>query len=59
MDEFVLPLSRKELAELTGLTPESVIRILSRFKSDQVIEIEGKVFRIIDKEKLQQISEYG
>lgn len=59
MDEFELPLSRKELAELTGLTPESVIRILSRFKNDQVIEIEGKVFRIIDKEKLQQISEYG
>jgi CRP/FNR family transcriptional regulator len=59
MDEFELPLSRKELAELTGLTSESVIRILSKFKSDQVIEIEGKVFKIINKEKLQQISEYG
>lgn len=59
MDEFELPLSRKELAELTGLTPESVIRILSKFKSDQVIEIEGKIFKIINKEKLQQISEYG
>lgn len=59
MDEFELPLSRKELAELTGLTPESVIRILSKFKSDQVIEIDGKVFKIINKEKLQQISDYG
>lgn len=58
-DEFELPLSRKELAELTGLTSESVIRILSKFKIDQVIEIEGKVFKIINKEKLQQISEYG
>lgn len=59
MDEFELPLSRKELAELTGLTPESVIRILSKFKSDKVIGIEGKIFTILDKEKLQQISEYG
>ena len=58
-DEFELPLSRKELAELTGLTSESVIRILSKFKSDQVIEIDGKIFKIINKEKLQQISEYG
>ncbi len=59
MDEFELPLSRKELAELTGLTPESVIRILSKFKNDRVIEIDGKVFKIINKKKLQQISEYG
>ena len=59
MDEFELPLSRKELAELTGLTPESVIRILSKFKSDNVIGIEGKTFKILDKDKLQQISEYG
>ena len=58
-DVFELPLSRKELAELTGLTSESVIRILSKFKNDQVIEIEGKIFKIINKEKLQQISEYG
>lgn len=58
-DVFELPLSRKELAELTGLTSESVIRILSKFKSDQVIEIDGKIFKIINKEKLQQISEYG
>lgn len=58
-DEFELPLSRKELAELTGLTSESVIRILSKFKLDKVIGIEGKIFKILDKEKLQQISEYG
>lgn len=56
---FTLNLSRKELAELTGLTAESVIRILSKFKSDKLIAIEGRKFTILDHEKLQQISEYG
>jgi CRP/FNR family transcriptional regulator len=57
--EFELNLTRKELAELTGLTPESVIRILSKFKADDLIKIEGKVISIKNMEKLKQISDYG
>jgi CRP-like cAMP-binding protein len=47
------------LAELTGLTPESVIRILSKFKNDKLIHMEGKMIHILDMAKLKQISDYG
>lgn len=57
--EFHLELSRKELAELAGLTPESVIRIISKFKTDGLLEEEGKIIRILNEEKLRQISNYG
>ena len=56
---FELNLTRKELAELTGLTPESVIRILSKFKNDKLIHVEGKMITILDMAKLKQISDYG
>jgi CRP/FNR family transcriptional regulator, polysaccharide utilization system transcription regulator len=57
--EFELNLSRKEIAELSGLSPESVIRIIKKFKEDKLISIEGKTFKILDIEKLSQISEKG
>ncbi len=57
--EFELNLTRKELAELTGLTPESVIRILSKFKADNLIQMKGKTIIINDLDKLKQISDYG
>jgi len=56
---FELQLTRKELGELTGMTTESVIRILSKFKNDKIIAIEGKTIRILDLETLQRISNYG
>lgn len=58
-DEIDLQLTRKELAELTGLTPESVIRILSKFKEERLIDINGKKIIILEREKLQHISDYG
>ncbi|MBN2730148.1 MAG: Crp/Fnr family transcriptional regulator [Bacteroidales bacterium] len=57
--EFDLPLSRKELADLTGLSQESVIRILKKFKDENLIEIEGKTYRINDGDKLNEISQHG
>jgi CRP/FNR family transcriptional regulator, polysaccharide utilization system transcription regulator len=58
-NEFDLLLSRKELAELTGLSTERVIRIIKKFKDDGLISMEGKTFRILDHEKLQKISNHG
>ncbi|HHW59725.1 MAG: Crp/Fnr family transcriptional regulator [Bacteroidales bacterium] len=58
-DSFDLPLSRKEIAELIGMTVENVIRILSEFKKDGIINIDGKSIDILDKKKLQMISEFG
>lgn len=57
--EFELNLSRRELAELMGMSTESVIRMLKKFKDDGTIEMEGKSLRIISYENLRKISEYG
>jgi len=57
--EFELPLSRKELAELTGLQPETVIRLLKQFSNDGLIKIDGKRLAILDFLSLHEISEKG
>lgn len=57
--EFELPLSRKELAELSGMSPETVIRILKKFSDDDLISTEGKTFSVLDYARLQRISETG
>lgn len=56
---FELPLNRKEIAEFIGKTTENVIRTLSEFRRDGIIKIFGKYIEIIDKEKLQQVSDFG
>ncbi len=57
--EFELPISRKEVAELINMTTENVIRILSEFRKDNVIDIDGKTIRILHPELLRKISESG
>lgn len=56
---FELDLSRSELAELTKMSTESVIRMLKKFKDENIISIEGKTFTVLNFEKLRSISEYG
>ncbi len=57
--EFELPLSRKDLAELSGMSAETVIRMLRKFHEEGLIFMEGKQFRIVDHNRLLQISETG
>lgn len=57
--KFELNLSRKELAELTGMSTESVIRMLKKFKDDGIISMDGKMVDISNTELLRKISEYG
>lgn len=57
--EFDLPLSRKDLAELSGMSPETVIRILKKFNEEGLINMEGKKFTVHNYERLQQISDKG
>ena len=58
-DSFNLPLSRADLAELTGMSTESVIRVMKDFKDDNLISLEGKDFGLLDVERLMTISELG
>lgn len=57
--EFELPISRKELAELTGLKPETVIRLLKQFTDEGIIQLNGKKLTIIENEMLKKISDKG
>jgi CRP/FNR family transcriptional regulator len=57
--EFELPLSRKELAELTGLKSETVIRLLKQFSDEGIIHLNGKKINIRDNQTLKKISEKG
>lgn len=56
---FDLPISRKEIAELIDMTTENVIRILSEFRKDKIIKINGKTIEIINPEMLRKICEVG
>ncbi len=56
---FELLLTRKELAELAGLSTESVIRLLKDFQNENLIEIKGKLFEIKDTEGLKKICRIG
>ena len=56
---FNLPLSRREIAEYTGMTTENVIRTMSEFRKDKIIRINGREIEIIDMESLNRISSFG
>lgn len=57
--QFNLAISRSDMADLTGLSSESVIRILKEFKDDGLISITGKEFEILDSDRLEKISQLG
>jgi CRP/FNR family transcriptional regulator len=52
-----LPFTRQEIAEMAGTTPETTIRVMSRFKGQGVIaSARGKTI-IVDEAKLKQFGE--
>lgn len=57
--KFELLLSRKELAELSGMSTESVIRTLKLFQDDGLIQTTGKTFEITDPDGLYKICQHG
>lgn len=57
--KFPLHLSRKDFAELSGMSIESIARILTKFKGDGLIEINSDSVEILNYEKLNLISQKG
>jgi CRP/FNR family transcriptional regulator len=53
-----LLLSREEIAGMVGTATESVIRLLSEFKKDGLIELDGKKIRIKNKKGLVRLSDF-
>jgi CRP/FNR family transcriptional regulator len=58
-DEFEMVLSRQELGEMTNMVKESVVRILREMEVSGVISTSSSIIKILDKEKLMEISEKG
>ena len=57
--KFELPISRKEVGELINMTIENVIRILSEFRKDGILKIDGKTIEILNMELLERLSKSG
>jgi CRP/FNR family transcriptional regulator, polysaccharide utilization system transcription regulator len=51
-----ISLTREELANIVGTATESVIRLLSEFKSDNLVELKGRKIKILNKKELEKIS---
>ena len=51
-----LPLSRQELADMTGTTIETCIRIMSRWNKDDVVRTEKDGFVVLDRAELDRIA---
>ncbi len=49
-------LTREELANMVGTATESVIRLLSEFKSDKYIELNGRRVKILNLEALKKLA---
>lgn len=51
-------LTREEIAGLIGTATETVIRLLSEFKKDELIEFDGKKIIILNKKGLARLSDF-
>lgn len=47
-----IALSREDLANIVGTATETVIRLLSEFKSDGLIALKGKKIEVLDSQRL-------
>lgn len=51
-----ISLTREELANMVGTATESVIRLLSEFKQDKLIDLQGRKIKFLDVNKLSRVA---
>jgi CRP/FNR family transcriptional regulator, polysaccharide utilization system transcription regulator len=56
---FNLTISRKDIAELSGMSKESTSRIISQLKDQEVLRIKGREMEVVNKKYLEQLSRTG
>lgn len=56
---FEMSISRQDLADLSGMSKESAIRILKEFKEEGILSTDGNAVTIMNTKLLKQISETG
>ena len=52
-------IGNNDLAELSGMTRDSAVRVLKRFSSDKILEINDKHLSIVNYDKLEELSLHG
>lgn len=57
--KVTLPISKAQLSNLIGTTPETISRIFKKMADAQLIEVKTKVIFICDMEGLSELSESG
>ncbi|NNM95054.1 MAG: response regulator [Bacteroidia bacterium] len=58
-DHDSIHISRDDLANVVGTSTESLIRTLSEFKSDKLIEIDGRVVKVLDQHGLEKVRKFS
>ena len=58
-DHFEFPLTRKELGELSGISEENAVRLLTEFRQENIIRCKGREIEIQDMKLLRKISDLG
>jgi CRP/FNR family transcriptional regulator len=53
---IAMPLSRQELADLTGTTIETAIRIMSRWGKDEIVRTDKGGFLLLDRNTLEEVA---
>jgi CRP/FNR family transcriptional regulator len=54
-----LTITYQDIAEMTGMTKDTVVRVLKDLSNDKVIEIDNTFIKILDFEKLNLFNEIG
>jgi len=57
--KFSSHLSKQDLADLSGMSRESAIKVLREFQKDMIIRLSDKELEILNKDALQRISKTG
>ena len=50
-----ISLTREEMANLIGTATESAIRLISEFKTDGFIEVEGRRIKVLNHQRLTKL----
>lgn len=57
--KYKLLLTRKELGEMSAISEENTVRLLTELRKEGIIKVDGRIVEIIDKVILKKISDLG